>query len=68
MSKPLHGKPLEFMTPEEKVAMLRIIHQIIRESTPKIVPKHDDPGAVFDPVVPAGTRQLIEFLERRKRQ
>lgn len=69
MSKPpLHGKPLEQMNTEEKMAMLRIIHQIIRESTPRIVPKHDDPGVVFDPVVPAGTQQLKDFLERRKRQ
>lgn len=66
MSKPL--PPFERMTDEQKLAMYRVIRQIIRESEPKWTPKHDDPGAVFDPVVPAGTRQLIEFLERRKRQ
>lgn len=53
---------------EEKMKLLRIIHDIIRDTTPRVKPKHDDPAAVFDPVVPAGTQQLKDFMERRKRQ
>lgn len=66
MSKPL--PPFEQMTDEQKIAMLRVINQIIRDTEPKWTPKHDDPRAVFDPVVPAGTQQLIDFLAQRKRR